>query len=361
MALNKKIRVLIVDDSAIYRTMISTNLSKYEDMEIVGTAFDAFDAQAKIDSLNPDVLSLDVEMPGMSGIDLIRVILEKQELPIILVSSASINVFDALRAGAVDFVKKPDAKSISTETFIEELASKIRIASVAKVYKRKVAPATPVSPTVPAAPKPLKTEPAHKIEPNINLGNIDTIIALGASTGGTEATLEVLQRLPADIPPMIIVQHMPPGFTKLYADRLDRICAVSVKEAVDGDTLIPGQVYVAPGDCQMRLMRSGTYYTLRCTGKEKVSGHCPSVDVMFDSVSELPIKNKIGVILTGMGRDGAEGLLKLRQKGAYTIGESKESCIVYGMPMVAYDIGAVAIQAGNKEIAGLIINHLHKL
>ncbi|MGP1569894.1 MAG: protein-glutamate methylesterase/protein-glutamine glutaminase [Eubacteriales bacterium] len=361
MALNKKIRVLVVDDSAVYRTMISTNLSKYEDIEIIGTAIDAFDAQKKIETLKPDVLSLDVEMPKMSGIDLIRVILEKQALPIILVSSASITVFDALKAGAVDFVRKPDAKSVSTDTFINELASKIRIASVAKVYKHKLNTKAPAASVPPVAPKTLKTEPAHKVEPTLNSGNINTIITLGASTGGTESTLEVLQRLPANIPPMIIVQHMPPGFTKLYADRLNRICDVAVKEAVDGDALIPGQVYIAPGDFQMRLVRSGTYYSLRCAGTEKVSGHCPSVDVMFDSVSKLPIQNKIGVILTGMGKDGAEGLLKLRNQGAFTIGESKESCVVYGMPMVAYDIGAVAVQADNKDIAGLIINHLQKL
>ncbi len=354
MALNKKIRVLVVDDSAVYRTMISSNLSKQPDIEILGTAIDAFDAQTKIELLNPDVLSLDVEMPKMSGIELIQVIFEKRQIPIILVSSTSINVFDALKAGAVDFVKKPDAKSVTTDSFIDELAAKIRIASIAKIYKRNLAPSTAANAVQPK----IKTTVAPTLQA---CSHIDTIIALGASTGGTEATLEVLQKLPADIPPTVIVQHMPPGFTKLYADRLDRVCDVAVKEAADGDILAPGQVYIAPGDCQMRVVRSGNCYVLRCAGTEKVSGHCPSVDVLFDSVSELPIKNKIGIILTGMGKDGAEGLLKLKNKGAYTIGENKDSCVVYGMPMVAFDIGAVSIQAHVKDIAGLVITHLHKL
>ena len=352
MALKTKIKVLVVDDSAVYRTLISSNLMKYDDFEVVGTAVDAFDAQSKIATLHPDVLSLDVEMPKKNGIELVQVILEKQDLPIILVSSASITVFDALKAGAVDFVRKPDAKTTSNSNFIEELATKIRIASVAKIHKRRFSALTQLQPKA--------VHQARSIS-SLSDAHIDTIIALGASTGGTEATQEVLQRLPADIPPMLIVQHMPPGFTKLYADRLDRVCDVAVKEAVDGDKLTYGQVYIAPGDCQMRLVHSGSGYIIRCAGTDKVSGHCPSVDVLFDSVSELPIKNKIGVILTGMGKDGADGLLKMRENGAYTIGESKESCVVYGMPMVAYEIGAVAVQADNKDIAGLIINHLHKL
>lgn len=357
MAFNKDIKVLVVDDSAVFRTMLSTNLGKYTDIKVIGTAIDAFDALNKIEQLNPDVISLDVEMPRMTGIELTQAILEKAELPIILVSSASFNVFDALRAGAVDFVKKPDlSKNVTTESFMEELVAKIRIASVAKVYKRKTGFTIPEATAKPAQPPVIK--PAF---PGKSSQSIDTIIALGASTGGTEATLEVLQRLPADIPPMLIVQHMPLGFTKLYADRMNRICTVAVKEAENGDILTPGQVYIAPGDTQMRLVKNGNSYMVRCSGTEKVSGHCPSVDVMFTSVSELPIKNKIGIIMTGMGKDGAQGLLKLRQSGAYTIGESKESCVVYGMPMVAYDIGAVSIQAGNKEIAGLIVNHLNKL
>lgn len=356
MALNKRIRVLVVDDSAVYRTMISTHLAKFPDIEIVGTAFDAFDAQSKVAVLKPDVLSLDVEMPKMNGIELIQILLEKFELPIILVSSAAFNVFDALRAGAVDFVKKPDGRNVTVEGFIEELVSKIRIASVAKIYKRKIGLST-------SADKAAGTAASFK-KPSVSplaCSNIKTIIALGASTGGTEATLEVLQRLPASIPPMLIVQHMPPGFTKLYADRMNRICDVAVKEAQDGDILTEGQVYIAPGDTQLRVVRSGSCYVLRCSGTEKVSGHCPSVDVLFNSVSELPIPNKIGVILTGMGKDGAAGLLKMKQNGAYTIGESKESCVVYGMPQAAYDIGAVTIQAGNKDIANLILNHLNKL
>jgi two-component system chemotaxis response regulator CheB len=350
----KKIRVLICDDSSVYRTFINAYLSKREGIEIVGIARDAFDAQEKIQQLKPDVLSLDVEMPRMSGIELTKKLMATSALPIILVSATNISVFDALQAGAVDFVKKPDSNMVSPDAFIDELASKIKIAAVAKVSN-----STAVKPVPTEAPKPSTTlsgigKCSEKVANS-------TIIALGASTGGTEATLAVLQTLPALIPPILIVQHMPPGFTKLYAERLNKLCAMTVKEAQDGDIITPGTVYIAAGDSQMELVRWAAGHKLRCTGKEKVSGHCPSVDVLFNSVAKESTKNNVGIILTGMGKDGATGLLEMRKKGAYTLGESQESCVVYGMPMVAQNIGAVMIQARNREIPNLLMKHLSSL
>lgn len=350
----KNIRVLICDDSPVFRTFINAYLSRKEGIEIVGIARDAFDAQDKIQQLKPDVLSLDVEMPKMSGIELTKKLMATSALPIILVSATNMNVFDALQSGAVDFVKKPDAHMTSPEAFIDELASKIRIAAVARVAHSMPAKVVPVDPAKPAVSTILGVRCSEAVANS-------TIIALGASTGGTEATLAVLRELPALVPPILVVQHMPAGFTKLYAERLNKICAMNVKEAQDGDTVAPGTVYIAPGDSQMELVRWANGYKLRCTGKEKVSGHCPSVDVLFNSVAKDSTRKNIGIIMTGMGKDGAAGLLEMRKKGAYTIGESQESCVVYGMPMVAQNIGAVMVQAGNREIPHLLMKYLSNL
>ncbi len=366
------IRVLVADDSAVYRTLIATNLSSKSGVEVIGIASNAYDAQEKIRELQPDVLILDVEMPKMTGIELTKKLMASTPLPIILISSANINVFDALQAGAVDFVKKPDSTHpVSPGDFVEELAGKIKIASVAKVSMHLSA--KPADPKNTAAPSNAAISPSLHAVSSVSdiLGNAfkdcsdavcnSTIIALGASTGGTEATYEVLRKLPAKIPPILIVQHMPIVFTKLYAERLDRLCAMNVKEAQDNDVVVPGQVYIAPGDRQMRLVHIGGVYRLQCRGTEKVSGHCPSVDALFESVAKESSKKNVGIIMTGMGKDGASGLLEMRNKGAYTIGESQESCVVYGMPMVAQNIGAVMVQATNKEIPSILMKHLNTL
>ncbi|MHC1724145.1 MAG: chemotaxis response regulator protein-glutamate methylesterase [Aminipila sp.] len=362
----KTIRVLVVDDSVVYRTLLATNLSSKPDIEVIGVACDAYDAQEKIAQLKPDVLTLDIEMPRMNGIELTKKLMATNPFPIILVSGANINVFEALQAGAVDFVKKPEAnRSVSPEAFIDELVAKIRVASIAKISKHFLA--RPVAESLRA------TEKSATAGTSVNdiLGQVSAdcsdnicnsvLIALGASTGGTEAIFEVLKRLPSKIPPILIVQHMPPVFTKLYAERLNKLCAMNVKEAQDNDVVVPGQVYIAPGDCQMRLIKVAGTYKLSCKGTEKVSGHCPSVDALFESVAKESSKKNIGIILTGMGKDGAAGLLEMKNKGAYTIGESQESCVVYGMPMVSQNIGAVMIQASNKEIPSLLIKHLNTL
>ncbi|QEY33694.1 chemotaxis response regulator protein-glutamate methylesterase [Caproiciproducens galactitolivorans] len=343
MPINRRVRVLIVDDSLFFRTALQKALLNNPDIEIVGTAGNAMEAEKKIKELSPDVVTLDVEMPDSRGTDFLKKLLPAHPLPVVLVSSLDIGIFEALSAGAVDFVQKPNLKSSEDfAAFSQELSQKIKIASSAKVKK------TPA----PAASLPL---PALS-----KSANSEHIIAIGASTGGTEATAEILKQLPADIPGILIVQHMPVGFTKMYADRLNKLCKFTVLEAQNGDRVKQGQALVAAGDKHMTLEKDYKGYYVKCAAGEKVSGHCPSVDVMFRSVARTAGKDAIGVILTGMGRDGASGLLEMRKSGSFTIGQDKQTSIVYGMPMVAFDIGAVVKQAPINAIAGIIIQKLNK-
>ena len=350
MADIKKIRVLVVDDSMVARGMITQGLSVHPRIEIVGHAINTLDAKQKIAALSPDVVTLDVEMPGQNGIEFLKSYIPTHPIPVILVSSLNLKVFDALAAGAVDFVRKPDSPE-SRGGFITALTQKVLMAATAKVR--------------PAAAKSAAAGTAAPALPITSLGNSSVldhmVIGLGASTGGTEATLEVMKRLPADIPAMLIVQHMPPGFTSMYAERLNRLCRMEVREAKNGDELRRGLALVAPADFQARVVRIGSKYTVSCTPGEKVSGHRPSVDVMFQSMSEVVQHKMVGIILTGMGQDGAAGLLAMRKKGAYTIGQDKESSVVYGMPMVAKDIGAVCIQASCENVSNVLLRHLKTL
>ena len=345
MELGKKIRVLVVDDSALARNLIIQGLSAHPRMEVVGYAINTLDAKQKIPRLKPDVVTMDVEMPGQSGIDFLKEYLPANPVPVILCSSLNLKVFDALNAGAVDFVRKPDVQE-SKEVFISNLTQKVLVASMARPRSA-----------------PLRSPSIAVATPNLGGGPaLDRVlVGLGASTGGTEATLEVMRRLPADIPPMVIVQHMPKGFTQMYADRLNRICKMEVREAKNGDELHRGLALVAPADLQCRVVRIGEKYTVSCTPGEKVSGHRPSVDAMFHSMAEVVRCKMVGIIMTGMGQDGAAGLLEMRKKGAYTIGQDKESSVVYGMPMVANDIGAVCIQASCDNVANVLLRHLKTL
>lgn len=344
----QKIRVLVVDDSAVARTFLIKGLSAYPNIEVVGYAINALDAQAKIARLNPDVMTLDVEMPGTNGIDFLKQLLPGHPLPVILVSSLNLRVFDALAAGAVDFVRKPDGVE-SREAFLRALSQKIVVASRAKVPSCGRAAAKQSAPVAPAA----------ALGRGSGVVDLDrTIIGLGASTGGTEATLEVLKRLPADIPGMVIVQHMPKGFTGMYAQRLNKLCAMEVREAKNGDEIHRGLALIAPADLQARVVRMGSRYTLACQPGDKVSGHRPSVDALFTSMASQIKCHMVGIIMTGMGRDGASGLLEMRKAGAYTIGQDKDSSVVYGMPGVAQDIGAVMIQASCENIAAVLMQHL---
>lgn len=334
MIIKRKIKVLVVDDSLVFRETLAKGIAQDLAIEVVGTASDPFQARDKILELEPDVLTLDVEMPRMSGIEFLKRLMPQYPLPVVVVSAVSDNVFDALNAGAVDFVTKPDYKNgRGIESLINELIIKIKIASTAKVGHLK---------------KDISNE---RVSGNLTSVANKTIIAIGASTGGTEATYNILKMLPRNMPGMVIVQHMPPVFTRMYAERLNNSCLMEVKEAQTGDMIVQGRALIAPGEYHMRIVKTSNGYMADCSQGEKVNGHCPSVDVLFDSVAQFAGKNSIGVILTGMGYDGAKGLLAMRRNGALTIGQDEQSSVVYGMPKVAYDIGAVQEQVTLDKIA----------
>ncbi len=340
----RPIRVLVVDDSLMFRNMLVKGLNADPNIEVVAEAEDAYAARDAIIKYKPDVMTLDVELPRMSGIEFLRRLMPQYPLPVVMISSLSNKVFDALEAGAVDFVNKPNnLNQAQINDFLsQELATKVKIASTAKVGKLKRVDNTAVMSHITPA------------------GGKDRIVAIGASTGGTEAIFEVVKRFKRDIPGVVIVQHMPPGFTKMYAERLNNQCEVAVKEAQTGDRVLQGQVLIAPGDRQMRLVKVGDQYQVECRGTERVSGHCPSVDVLFSSVAKAAGNKAVGAILTGMGGDGAKGLLEMRNAGALTVGQDEATCVVYGMPKVAYDIGAVQSQAPITAIAGKIYGLLSK-
>lgn len=366
MAINQKIKLLIVDDSIFFRKALAGALSGDQRVEVVGQAVDAMDAMEKIKALNPDVVTLDVEMPKLNGIDFLKKLMPVHPVPVVVVSSAPIRVLDALSAGAVEFIRKPEIKGPEgMKQFMNELSVKIRIAAAAKVSRRFVKPAAPApaaasSAATPVAAAPAAAAPAVRPPLSINrTADPNIILAIGASTGGTEAILEVVQNLPADTPGIVIVQHMPPVFTNMYAQRLDRICKMSVKEAAPGDRVERGKIIIGAGEYHLRLAKDSGGYYVRSEPGPKVSGHCPSVDVLFESVAQTAGANAMGVILTGMGSDGAKGLLKMRQAGAYTVGQDKDSCVVYGMPMVAFNNGAVKTQLPLGEIGGEIVRYVN--
>lgn len=339
----KQIKVLVVDDSVLFRKLISQGLNSDPEIQVVATAENPFEARDMILRFEPDVMTLDVEMPRMNGIDFLKKLMPQYPISTVMISSLNAAVFDAMKAGAVDFVNKPtDLKNESLSSWIrEELVAKIKIAAKVKVGTQKVA----------APVKVMSTGRVYQ----------DKILAIGASTGGTEAIYNVVKNFNKDIPGTVIVQHMPPGFTKMYAERLDKQCKVNVREAQNGDLVERGKILIAPGDKQMRLTKTGGAYRVEIREGEKVSGHCPSVDVLFHSVAKVAASNAVGVILTGMGSDGARGLLAMRKAGAKTIGQDEQSCIVYGMPKVAFDIGAVAQQASLEHIASKIYNVLNSM
>ncbi len=337
----RKIRVLVVDDSIVFREAIIRGISADSDIEVVAKAADPFEARDKILEFEPDVMTCDVEMPKMNGIEFIRRLLPQYSIPVIMVSGISDNVFDAMDAGAVDFAAKPvDKTSNNIQVFIQELITKIKIAASSKV----------------------KT--SEQIKPNsvVDHANFhkEKIIAMGASTGGTEALCSVLMQLPKNIPGIVIVQHIPPMFSKMFAERLNNQTLLQVKEAENGDYVETGKVLIAPGNQHIRLKKIGDKYKVEVFNSDKVNGHCPSVDVLFESVAKEAGSNAVGVILTGMGYDGAKGLMSMRRKGAKTIGQDEKTSVVYGMPKAAFDIGAVEKQYALGAIPQALI-HLLRL
>lgn len=346
----KKKRVLIVDDSALMRQILHQILQSDPDLEVVGVASDPFIAREKIKALNPDVLTLDVEMPRMDGLTFLEKLMKGHPMPVVMVSSLTETGCDttlrALGLGAVDFITKPklDVKT-GTLDIAEEIIFKVKAAASARVMSPRA-----FAPTASASATPVsyltQLRATHKV------------VAIGASTGGTEALKDLLEVLPADFPGIVIVQHMPEKFTAQFAKRLDSVCKISVKEAADGDRVLPGHALLAPGGKHMLLVRRGAEYSVKITDTEPVNRHRPSVDVLFDSVASQAGNNAVGVILTGMGNDGARGMLAMKNAGAFNVAQDEASCVVFGMPKEAIALGgAHEVHALNK-IAPAIARHL---
>lgn len=333
------IRVLILDDSLVFREVLSRGIEVDPRIKVVAKAENPFDAIDKIERFNPDVITCDVNMPKMNGIEFIRQLMPQHPVPVIVVSGVDEAVFDAISAGAVGFLGKPNIQSPqSVERFILDLIDKILEASKAKVIS--------------------SVEQSHEKELQSDFSSNKKLIAIGASTGGTEAIFRVLKGLPANIPGIVIVQHIPPQFSKMFADRLNQQLALRVSEAKGGEWIENGTVLIAPGDKHMIVSKIGERLKIEVFQGEKVNGHCPSVDVLFESVAKAVGQRAVGVIMTGMGYDGAKGLLAMRRKGARTLGQDEDSSVVYGMPKVAYEVGAVERQYSLDKIAGGICTML---
>ena len=340
------IKVLVVEDSIVFRELLVQNLNRDPAIQVVGTAKDPFEARDAILAYKPDVMTLDVELPRMNGIEFLRKLMPQYPLPVVVISSLSDKVFDALNAGAVDFVAKPAVSSrAQLEDFVKnELLVKIKIASTARISNIK------------------KMVMAHEEQKLAAGKEKNLIVAIGASTGGTEAILAVVKEFGTDIPGIVVVQHMPPGFTEMYAKRLNDQCRIRVKEAQTGDRVLPGSMLIAPGgDMHMQLVKVNGVYQVECKRGPKVNGHCPSVEVLFESVAKVAGANAVGIILTGMGGDGAKGLLSMRKAGARTIGQDESTCVVYGMPKVAYDLGALEYQEKLSDIPNRTYALLNKM
>lgn len=334
-----KIKVLVVDDSIVFREAIIRGIKQDRQIEVVAGAEDPFAARDKIIEFEPDVMICDVEMPKMNGIEFIRRLLPQYPLPVIVISGRSNAVFEAMDAGAVDFIAKPEEKtSAAMQLFFLEMVTKIKMAAAAKVVEQRGISGDGI--------------PADLEFPS------GKIIAMGASTGGTEALYQILKQLPVGIPGIVITQHIPPVFSGMFARRLDAQTSLEVKEAESGDVIRKGRVLLAPGDRHMRIRRAKEGYITEVFEAEKINGHCPSIDVLFDSVAREAGKNAVGIILTGMGYDGARGLLSMRRKGARTIGQDEKTSVVYGMPKVACDTGAVERQAALEAIPGVLADML---
>ena len=343
----KKIRVLIVDDSALIRTMFTKILEEDSDIEVVGSAADPLIARDLIKKHNPDVVTLDIEMPRMDGLTFLEKIMTLRPTPVVMVSSMTqeraLETIRSLELGAVDCIGKPTGdERMGIEALSEELITKVKNASKAKVKAIKIH---------------TDDEEVTTLKVKKTFDPSRSIIAIGASTGGVEAIREVLPLFPKTMPPILLTQHMPETFTKSFAQRLDDVCALTVHEAMDRQPVEPGNVYIAPGNKHLKLAlnRSGHGYYCVLDNGEKVSGHRPSVDVLFKSIAQTAGTRGIGVIMTGMGRDGAEGMLEMKMAGAYNIGQDESSCVVYGMPKAAYLASALDEQVNLKKISERIL------
>jgi two-component system chemotaxis response regulator CheB len=351
----KKIKVLCVDDSALIRSLMTEIINSQPDMTVVATASDPLMARDLVKQHNPDVMTLDVEMPRMDGLEFLEKLMRLRPMPVVMVSSlterGSEAALRALELGAIDFVTKPRLGiRDGLLAYTDLIAGKIRIAAAARLLPARRA-TTPGSAAT-GVEAPLLHSP---------LMSTEKLIIIGASTGGTEAIREVLQPLPPDSPGIMIAQHMPAGFTNSFAQRLNGLCRIAVTEAVHGERILPGHAYIAPGGFHLSLMRSGANYVARVDQAPPVNRHRPSIDVLFDSAAKHAGKNAIGVILTGMGRDGADGLLRMRQAGAHTLAQDEASCVVFGMPREAIENGAAVEVASIHEMSQRVMAHLRSL
>jgi two-component system chemotaxis response regulator CheB len=345
------IRVLVVDDSALVRSILTKGLSAYDDIEVIRAVPDVYAARDAIVTEEPDVLTLDIEMPRMDGVEFLRRLMPQRPTPVVIVSALATPqanlTFKALHYGAVDFVTKPSSSLGNTLTDVmEELAAKVRVAAAVD-------------------PESLRSRPSRSTPERLNSTALDQstdkVVAIGASTGGTVALEEILKQLPADIPGIVITQHMPPLFTKQFAARLNEIAAPEVKEAESGDTVVRGRVLIAPGEAHLEVLRSGGRYVVHCRDGEKVNGHRPSVEVLFNSVAKHVGANAVGIMLTGMGDDGATAMVSLRRSGARTIAQDRETSVVYGMPKAAYEKGGAERLVPLSEIPSAMVALLEKL
>jgi two-component system chemotaxis response regulator CheB len=351
---NRRIRVLIIDDSALVRRILSELLSADDEIEVVGTAGDAYIARDKIKQFDPDVLTLDVEMPKMDGVTFLRNLMRLRPMPVVMVSSLTEHgaeiTLDALAVGAVDYLPKPKIDVAATlGDYAEELRAKIKAAAKARV-RQYSGPATSAAGIPGVAPKYSADAVLPKVPAPRQFRTTDRIIAIGASTGGTEAIKDVLIGLPADTPGIVIAQHIPKAFSTPFARRMNACCQLTVYEAEDGQQILPGHVYIAPGDRHLLLVRDGARYVCRLDDGQPVNRHKPSVDVLFRSVAQQAGRNAIGVILTGMGKDGALGLKEMRDAGCPTIAQDEATSVVWGMPHEAVVLGAAAHVLGLHEI-----------
>jgi len=347
-----KIKVLCVDDSALVRSLMTEIINSQPDMHVCATAPDPLVARELIKQHNPDVLTLDVEMPRMDGLDFLEKLMRLRPMPVVMVSSlterGSEIALRALELGAIDFVTKPRlGVRDGLLNYTELIAGKIRTAASARLLPGRHA----------AAPRPGGDAP-HESLLRSPLLSTEKLIIIGASTGGTEAIREVLQPLPPDSPAVMIAQHMPAGFTRSFAQRLDGLCRINVKEAEHGERVLPGYAYIAPGGFHLSLARSGANYVAHLDQEPPVNRHRPSIDVLFDSAAKHAGKNAIGIILTGMGRDGAEGLLRMKRAGAHTLAQDEASCVVFGMPREAIALGAVDDVSPLSEVSRRVMAHL---
>ncbi len=345
-----KIKVLVIDDSALIRSLLTEMINSQPDMQVVGAAPDPLVAREMIKQLNPDVLTLDVEMPKMDGLDFLEKLMRLRPMPVVMVSTLTEHgseiTLRALELGATDFVTKP--KMSITEgmrEYTDIIADKIRAASQARISSL---PRPTASRAGMAAPVQLRNP----------LISSEKLLIIGASTGGTEAIKAFLLQMPSDCPGILITQHMPAGFTRSFANRLNTLCQISVKEAEGGERILPGHAYIAPGDQHLLLARSGANYVTQLSDAAPVSRHKPSVDVLFDSAAAFAGKNAIGVILTGMGKDGAAGMARMKEAGAYNFAQNEESCVVYGMPKEAVAHGGVDEVAHLNDLPKLVLNYL---